>query len=231
MDAATERCQEAEPPVAQLVSEAFDDDPFVGRECTGRLALVVEIGEQVGRGALVEIVRLSQSGGRDFAPLLAAGQVGLELADECAHGLSELEWPPDRVAVPERELARDARCRADDDPLVGDLLDAPAARAEHDDVAVHPGAKLVDHLLVELPDAPAGRADLADHEHPEQPAVRDRPAARHGHDPGVAAALDDVGHAIPDDAWLELGEFVRRVSTGEHPEHALEDLAGERLVR
>ena len=37
--------------------------------------------------------------------------------------------------------------------------------------------------------------------------------------------------AVPDDARLELGEFVGRVGAGEHPEHALEHLAGERLVR
>ena len=96
---------------------------------------------------------------------------------------------------------------------------------------MHPGAELVDHLLVELADAPAGRPGLADHEHAEQAAVRDRPAAGHGHDPRVAAALDDVGHAVPDDARLELGELVGRVGAGEHAEDALEHLAGERLVR
>ena len=231
VDAATERRQQAEPPVAQLVAEALDDDPLVGRQCAGRLALVVEVGEQVGRGALVEVVRLAQSGGRGRPALLAARQVRLELADERAHRPPELDRPPDRVAVPERELARHAGRRADDDPVVGDLLDAPAAGAEHDDVAVHPGPELVDHLLVELADAPAGRPGLADHEHAEQAAIRDRPAAGHGDDPRVAAALDDVGHAVPDDARLELGELVGRVGAGEHPEHALEDLAGERLVR
>ena len=96
---------------------------------------------------------------------------------------------------------------------------------------MHPGPQLVDHLLVELADAPAGRPGLADHEHAEQAAVRDRAAARDGHDPGVAPALDRVGDAVPDDPRLELGELVGRIGAGEHPEDALEDLAGQRLVR
>ena len=119
----------------------------------------------------------------------------------------------------------------DRDPVVADLLDPPAARAEDDDVAVHARPELVDHLLVELADAPAGRPGLADHEHAEQAAVRDRAAAGDRDDPRVAPALDDVGHPVPDDARLELGELVGRVGAGEHAEHALEDLAGERLVR
>ena len=94
-----------------------------------------------------------------------------------------------------------------------------------------PGPELVDHLLVELADAPAGRARLADHEDTEQAAVRDRAAAGDGDDPRVAAALDGVGDAVPDDARLELGELVRRVGAREHAQDAVEDLARERLVR
>ena len=111
-----------------------------------------------------------------------------------------------------------------------DLEDPPAARAEHDDVAVHPGAKLVDHLLIELAHAAAGRAGLALHEHAEQAAIRDRPAAGHRDDAGVAATLDRVRDAVPDHARLELGELVRRVGAREHAQHAVEDVAGERLV-
>ena len=55
-----------QPPVAELVAEALDDDPPVGRQGAGRLALVLEVGEQVlgraarrGRGA-----RAGAAGGR-----------------------------------------------------------------------------------------------------------------------------------------------------------------------
>ena len=204
---------------------------LVGRQDAGDLAFVVEVGEQVGRGQLVEVVRLAQARVGDRATLRAAREVGLELADEGAQRPPELDRPPDRVALPERQLARDARRRADRDPVRTDVVDPPAARAEDDDVAVHPGTQLVDHLLVELADPPAGRAGLAGHEHAEQAPVRDRAAARDRDDPSVAPALDDVGHPVPDDARLELGELVGRVGAGEHAEHAFEDLAGQRLVR
>ena len=77
---------------------------------------------------------------------------------------------------------------------------------------MHPGAQLVDHLLVELADAPARRPGLAHEEDAEQAAIRDRAAARHRHDAGVAPALDDVRHPVPDDPRLELGELVGRVA-------------------
>ena len=95
---------------------------------------------------------------------------------------------------------------------------------------MHPGAELVDHLLVELADAPAGRAGLALHEHPEQAAVRDRAAAGDGDDAGVAAALDRVRDAVPDHTRLELGELVRWVGAREHAQDAIEDVARQGLV-
>ena len=163
-------------------------------------------------------------------PLAPRPRSRLDLADERAQRPAELDRPADRVALPERQLAGHARGRADRDPVVPDLQDPPAAGAEHDDVAVHPGAELVDHLLVELADAPARRAGLALHEHAEQAAVGDRAAAGDGDDAGVAAALDRVGDAVPDDPRLELGELVRRVGAGEHAQDAVEDVARQGLV-
>jgi hypothetical protein len=96
---------------------------------------------------------------------------------------------------------------------------------------VHPRAELVDHLLVELADSPSGGAGLALHEHPEQPAIGDRPAARHRHDPGVAPTLDRVRDAVPHDTRLQLREFVGWVGAGKHAEDAVEDLAGQGFVR
>ena len=62
---------------------------------------------------------------------------------------------------------------SDVDAVVGDLDDAPARRAEREDVV---DARLVDHLLVELADA--GVLRLARDEDAEQAAVGDRAAAR-----------------------------------------------------
>ena len=231
VDTAAERGQQRQPPVAQLVAEAFEHDPLVGRQAARRLAFVLEIREQVLGGTLVEVVLLAQSRRGRAATRGALREVGLELADERAHRTSELDRAAHGVALPERQLAGHAGRWRDGHPVVADLVDPPAAGAEDDDVAMHPRAELVDHLLVELADAPAGRPRLADHEHAVQAAVRDRAATGDRHDARVAPALDDVGHAVPDDARLELGELVRRVGAGQHAQHALEQVAGQRLVR
>ena len=231
MDPAAERREDHEPPVAQLVAEALDDDPAVGGQGAGRLALVLEVGEQVLRGEVVEVVVAAEAGGGLRAALRALCEVLLDGADEGPDLPPELHRPPDGIAMPERELAGDAWGVGHGHPVRADLRDAPGARAEDDDVAVHPGAELVDHLLVELADAPAGRAGLALEEHRVQAAVRDRAAARDRDHARVAPALDDVRDPVPHDARLELRELVAGVGTRQHPEHALEDLAGQRLER
>ena len=231
MDPTTERGQETQPPVAQLIAESLHDDPLVGRQGPSHLPLVVKVGEEVVRCPLIKIVGLAQASGRSPATLHTTSKVRLEFADKGAERPPELHRPPDGVAVPERQLARDPWRRADRHPVVTDLLHPPAARAEDDDVAVHPRAQLVDHLLVQFTDPPPGRPGLADHEDAEETAVRDRAAARHRDDSRIASALDDVGHPIPDDPRLELGELVGRVGAREHAEYAFQDLAGQRLVR
>ena len=87
------------------------------------------------------------------------------VAGELADGPAQLERAAGTVAVPERHLAGHARRRRDDDPLEGDLLDAPRRRPEQERLA---GPRLVDHLLVELADPGA-----VGQEHAEQPAVGD----------------------------------------------------------
>src|SRR3954466_14604694 len=75
-----------------------------------------------------------------------------------------------------------------------------------------PGARLVDHLLVQLADAPAA----VDEMHAEQAAVGN--GARVG-DRQTARALspaDDAGGAIPDDPRPQLRELVRRVAARQH---------------
>ena len=64
VDAAAERRQQAQPPVAQFVAESLDDDAPVRGQRAGRLALVVEVREQVGGGPVVEVVRLLEPGRR-----------------------------------------------------------------------------------------------------------------------------------------------------------------------
>src|SRR5690606_32584528 len=56
------------------------------------------------------------------------------------------------LALPEGESPGLARCRADQHPVRRDLLDAPGGGAKGEGVA---DAGLVDHLLVQLADAPS----------------------------------------------------------------------------
>jgi hypothetical protein len=79
----------------------------------------------------------------------------------------------------------------------------------------------VDHLLVELADAPAAVHQV----NPEEAAVGDRPGVRNGEPPRSLAPAHDATHPIPCDPRAELGELLRRVAPGEHVEDVLELLA------
>ena len=54
MDPTTERAQQADPPVAELVAEALDDHRPVTGQRTGRFPLVGEVGRQIARRTLVQ---------------------------------------------------------------------------------------------------------------------------------------------------------------------------------
>src|SRR3954469_6878948 len=109
---------------------------------TGRLALLVEVGEQVAGGPLVE------PGGHHPGLRLRRSKRA-ELAGELTEGATEFGRPAEGVALPERQPARVSGRRRDEHPVVSDVLDAPRRRAESEDVA---DARLVDHLLVQLAD-------------------------------------------------------------------------------
>ena len=110
-----------------------------------------------------------------------------------------------------------ARGGRDDDAVVRDLLDAPGRRAEQERLA---GARLVDHLLVELADAAA-----VGEEHAEEAAVGDRAAARDREALRPLASLQPALDAVPHDAGPQARELVGRVAAREHVEHRLERVA------
>jgi len=81
-----------------------------------------------------------------------------------------------------------------------------------------PRPRLVDHLLVELADAPAA-VDQVD---AEEPAVGDRARVGDGEPPRALPAPHDTAGAVPDDPRPQLGELVRGVAAVEHVKHVLE---------
>ncbi len=235
MDAAAEGRQEADPPVAELVAEALQDDRPVRRQAARRLAFLDQVGEQVGSRPLVEIVVGPQPGHGRRLGARPAVRLGADFAGERAERPPELDRATHRVALPERDPARLAGCRRDEDPIVGDRLDAPGAGAEQDDFAL---ARLVDHLLVQLahppttgttPVARPGRGPIAivGQVDPEEATIGDRAARRDGHRSGVPACLHRARHAIPHQARPQLGELVRRVIAGQHADDRLERVSAQ----
>ena len=196
-------------PVAELVAESLDEQGLVAREHVGGLQLLVEVGDEVAGGPLVE-------------PALAGPGLRLgprqctELTRVGADRGAELGRPAEGVALPERQPPGDAGGGGDQHPVVGDVLDPPARGAEGEDVA-HP--RLIDHLLVELAHSFA-RPLLApaDQEDTEQPAVGNGAAARDGESLRAGTSGQRPGDPIPHDARAQLGEFVARVAAAQQVE-------------
>ncbi len=213
VDAAAVGGEDAESPVADLVAEALDDDRLVGGDDAGRGLLLAQVGDEVLGGAAVEVVLGGQ-----------LGRVAVDrLAGEGADRLAQLGGAADPVPLPEGDGAGGAGGGSDDDPVAGDLLDPPGRRAEQEGLA---GARLVDHLLVELADpAAVGQVDAV------EAAVGDRAGVGDDQRAGAFAAVHLAGGAVPDDARAQLGEAVGGVAAVEHVEDVLQLLAGEVVER
>ena len=177
-------------------------------DARGRLLLAQEV-DQVARGEPVEVVV-------GLEPLRALVD---RPAAEGADLAPELLGTADAVAAPERHGARRARRGRDGHAVAADVLDPPGGGAEQERLA---RARLVDHLLVELADAPPVGQDDG-----EQAAVGDRAGVGHGELARAAPGPDRPGDAIPDDARAQLAELLRRVAPVEHVEHVLEQLPAE----
>ena len=209
--------EQTQPPVAEFVLHALDDDGAVVGDGAGCFLLLGEVLHEVDGGECVEIVMRLES----LAGLV--GRLAPQLTHEGADLAAELQRTPGAVALPEGHLAGLSRCGRHRDAVVGDVLDAPRRGAEQEGLA---DPALEDHLLVELTDA--GRTDgRAGEEDAVEPAVGDGAGVGHGHPLGALARRHAVRDAIPGDARPQLGEFVRRVAARQHVEHAVEDGAGE----
>ena len=149
MNAAAERREHADAPVAQLVAAAFDHDVAIARHPAGGRSLVFQVAQQVlGRVGS----RLCSSTRR-----VNAAARGVASSSRVISPISpaELRGPSRAVAVPERHLAGLARRRRHRHAIVRDLVDPPGGGAQDDGVA---GAALEDHLFIQLAHARAPRA-------------------------------------------------------------------------
>ena len=114
--------EHAQPPVADLVAEALEHDRALARQHPRRGLLLAQIGEQVARGARVEVVVALQR------LRVLRDRPARELADR----LAQLLRAADRVALPERHRAGRAGGGRDDHTVAADLLDPPAGGAEQE---------------------------------------------------------------------------------------------------
>ena len=193
-------------PVAQLVGETLEHQRLLVRQHAGGFLLLLQVGDEVGAGELVE---------RRVDALARA-----RLAAELAERLAQLVWATQAVAVPEREPARVAGRGRDLHLVAGDVLDAPARRAEGKHVA---HARLVDHLLVQLADAAGCFVVGTEQEHAEHAAVRDRARVRHRH--ALRARPGFQRRALQNGAGPKLREVGRRVDPSDQVDHGVENFA------
>ena len=207
----------AEPPVADLVAEPLDDDRAVVGRAAGRLLLLVQVSDQVGGGPLVQ-AGLARSVGCFLGPQAP------EFTDEGAERPAQFKGPAGAVSMPEGQASGKPRGRVDEHPVVSDLADAPARRAEHDHIA---GAGLVDHFLVELahPGGPLGTGQ----EDTEQAPVGNRASTGDGQALGARPRSEQVASSVPGDPWPQLGEVVGGIAAGEHVQRRLQGAGGQVL--
>ncbi len=213
VDALAKRGVQNHAPIPQLVGEAFQHERLLVGQDAGGFLLFLEVLQQVAAGALVQ----------------AFIQRACCFSTKRTYSLAQLVGAAQPVAVPERQPAGVARRRGDLHLVAGDVLDAPAGGAEGEHVA---DAGFVDHLLVELADAPRSSAPFLiarDQEDAEHAAVRDGAGVGHRHPLRAGPRLEH--RALKDGARAQLGEVGRRVDADDQVDHRVEHLAREVPVR
>ena len=160
---AAERREDADAPVADLVAEALDHDRAVGGDgARGRLLLAQER-DRFARGALVEAVLARQAlGGAASSESATSSREAAPIASPSSYG-RPTPSPFQNGTAPGTPGAGETSTRS---RVISSIrqLDAPSRN-------IWPGARLVDHLLVQLADAAAP----VDQVHAEEAAVGDRP--------------------------------------------------------
>jgi len=179
--------------------------------------LIAQVLQEILRGTGIEIVLARQSIDR------LRRRESRQIVHQPANREAELERPAGAIAFPERHLARFAGRRRHEHAVVRDLFDPPRRGAEDEGFA---DAAFEDHLFVQFADASGARAGT-EQKDAEQAAVGDGAAIGNGHAFRTFARGDRAGHAIPRDARPQLREFVGRIPSRQHVEHAFEHGAAQ----
>ena len=148
---------------------------------------------------------------------VGARRTSSDLASEGTDCPTEFCGATESVALPERHFARLTEGRAHEHSIVGNVLDAPARRAESKHVT---DSRLVDHLFVEFADSPptggcraraAGSRLGANHEHPKKTTIGDCAAGCHSEPLRAGPAGNRARNPVPHDARSQFSKLVTRV--------------------
>ena len=199
------RREDAQPPVADLVAEALDDQRPVGGDDARRRLLLGQEGEQVGGGAPVEVV--------------VALQRLLVLVDghprERPDRLAELPGTPDALSVPEGHGAR-ARPGAGVTTTRSRVICSMRQEVAPSRNVWPARASYTISSSSSPTRRPSGRLTLKRPRSGMVPALATARARAPGPRP------DGTGDAVPDDPRTQLPELLRGIAAVEHVQHVLE---------
>ncbi|CNI86824.1 Uncharacterised protein [Mycobacterium tuberculosis] len=210
-------------PIAQLIAVPLHNHAGVGGNRTGGFALLTQVGEQIidRPGVQPELFELLAGGGAIGG--IQAGEGARERTRLHTQGVGAAH----AVAVPEGQARGLTGRGGDPHRVVRNFFNAPATRAEGDDLAC---AGFVHHFFVELTHALGAALFIAANQvDGEEAAVGNRAAAGDGEALRTGTTLNTAGGsllgggAVPDDARAQFGELVGGVASGEHLEHGVEE--------
>ena len=144
-----------------------------------------------------------------------------QLSDQFANLFTELQRTACSIAMPEWHFAGLTWCWGDQHAIVRNLFDPPSRCAEKKCIAQ---ATFKDHLLIEFSDAGASLFS-SQQEDTIEFAVGNGTAIYYGQRPGALPCREQVLHPVPRESWTQIGKLIRRVSSGEHIEHAFKHRA------
>ena len=221
VDAAAERCQYADAPVAKFVAGPLNHNRSIVGDLPGSGFLIGQELQQILRCARIEIMLSDKAGERG----------GLRQRPQFAHqrtdATSKLQRTPWAIALPERHLARFTGSRNNKHPIMRNVFDAPGRRAENKGLV---GMGLEDHLLVEFAHANGLALGVCEKDSVET-AIRDRSSVEDGEAACAVASCHHIANAIPGQARSQFGKLIRGIPAAQKIENAVERRASESAKR